>query len=334
MRRALGVGYVVEGSVRKAGKRVRVTAQLIDAASGGHLWAERYDRDLEDIFAVQDDVTHEIVGALAVKLTQGEARALANPGTHNVDCYDLLLRGREQFYQFTAKGNATALGLFEQAAASDPRCAEAEARIAQVYLAEHRFAWNMPADKALSFVDVHVGKALAIDSNLRLAFSVLGYLRSFEKRYGDALVAFERWHALAPNDADSLIGVSSGLTSLGRGGEALPYLERSMRLNPNYGHLTLYSLGRTYFQLERFEDAAKALQRSLVRSPTFVPSALYRAAALVRLGQPEEARKLWAETRAREGRDLGLFVANLDEYANPADSARVTQPLREAGLIP
>ena len=132
---ALGVRYVLEGSVRKAGSRIRVTAQLIDSTSGGHVWANRFDRDLSDIFAVQDELTLEIVAALKVKLIAGRARAgLSHRRPANVEAYELFLRGREQSWLHTRSGNAEGLALLQRAIAIDPSYAAAHARIAFIHL--------------------------------------------------------------------------------------------------------------------------------------------------------------------------------------------------------
>ncbi len=122
--RDLGVRYLVEGSVRKAGSRVRITAQLIDFADGGHLWAERYDRDLTDIFAVQDEVTREIVDSLAIKLTPGDTKRLKTAGTDNVEACELFLRGRARLYLFTAEDNSMCRTVLEASRAIDPRFAQ------------------------------------------------------------------------------------------------------------------------------------------------------------------------------------------------------------------
>ena len=129
--RSLGVRYVLEGSVRKSGNRVRITAQLIDATTGGHLWAERFDRDLTDIFAVQDDVTQHIVGALALNLTEGEQQRLVTGQTDNLEAYDCFLRGREHHWRFTREQNSQARELFQKAIELDPKFASAYAFLAQ-----------------------------------------------------------------------------------------------------------------------------------------------------------------------------------------------------------
>ncbi len=140
--RDLGVRTVLEGSVRKAGNRVRITAQLIDGATGGHLWAERYDRDLDDIFAVQDEVTAEIVAALEIKLSPGDRAKLARPEPVNVEVYDLILRGREKFMEFSKDAADEAMVLYDRALAIDPGYAPVYARLGQIYVAQGRLGWS------------------------------------------------------------------------------------------------------------------------------------------------------------------------------------------------
>ena len=157
--KALGVRYVLEGSVRKAGNRVRVTAQLIDSRTGGHVWASRFDRDLTDIFAVQDELTQEIVGALKLKLSAGEQDRLTLRRSVNVEAYELYLRGREQAWAATRTGNVAARGLLERAIAIDPGYAAAYAVIAYTHVLDYINAWTSDPEESL-----RIGQETAAES--------------------------------------------------------------------------------------------------------------------------------------------------------------------------
>jgi TolB-like protein len=186
--RDLGVRYVMEGSVRKAGERVRITAQLIDGRSGGHLWAERYDRDLADIFAVQDDVTEKIVHALEVNLVEDARGRVARAETDNPEAYDLVLRGREQFRLFTKDGNLKARQLYEKAIDLDPNYAAAYAGLAGVRMHE----WFQGSPDALDRAFELALRAKELDPSLPLVYEALGNVHLFKRQYDEAIAAMKR----------------------------------------------------------------------------------------------------------------------------------------------
>ena len=287
---SLGVRNVLEGSVRKAGNRVRITAQLIDGESGGHLWAERYDRDLEDIFEVQDEVTQKIVEALEVTLKAGEGEALVQHETMDLACYDCLLRERELFMRFSKENNLEARKAFKEALEIDPNCAPAYARLAQTYTSEARLGWGDDPAEAGRLANEYAHKALEIDKDLPVAHSVLGNHYLWEGRHDDSLRMMERWIELDPNEADAYLNLGHTLSFSGRPAEALPLIEKAMRLNPNYGFLTLFGLGITNYMLGNFADAIKAFERSLVHNPNFGGSTIFLIASQIASGDMETAR--------------------------------------------
>jgi len=191
----LGVRYVLEGSVRKADNQVRITAQLIDATTGGHLWSERYDRPLQDIFALQDEVVRKIVTTLKLQLTLQEQGILVRKTTDNLEAYDDYLRGREHFNRFTQEANAQARQLFEQALELDPQYAEAYAFLGWTYFREWSFQWSQDVqalDQALALTQ----KAVALDDSLAQAHVTLGAVYLWKKQYDQAIAEAERAIAL------------------------------------------------------------------------------------------------------------------------------------------
>ena len=300
--RELGVRYVLEGSVRKAANRVRITAQLIDASTGGHLWADRYDRDLEDIFAVQDEVTREIVEALKVRL-----------------------KGRETFMALAHEANLEARALFERACELDPGYAPAYARLAQAYGQESSMRWGESSEESNQRAFELAQKAIALDETLPFAHGVLTNIYLWRQEHDKALPEAERWVALDPNEADGYLNLAQVLAFSGRPEEALAHIEHSMRLNPHYSFLTLFALGHEHFMLHRYEEAADAMRRGIARNAAFMPNHAYLAACYAQLGRIEEAQ-------AALDNDLPQIPAADIPYKNDADRDHFRSSLEKAGF--
>ncbi|MCP4203603.1 MAG: adenylate/guanylate cyclase domain-containing protein, partial [bacterium] len=201
--RELGARYVVEGSVRRAGDRVRITAQLVDGTTGGHLWAERYDRDLADIFAVQDDVTRKIVTALKLRLTADEKHRLLVRGTSNVEAYEHVLRGREFLFRDTPADNIRARESFGRSVSLDPGYAVAWMLLGETHLAEFNMGWDLNPDSTLGVAHHLMSKALELGPDLPSAHTSLGKVLVWQKKHGQALASIERSIELDPNDAEA-----------------------------------------------------------------------------------------------------------------------------------
>ena len=328
----LGVRTVLEGSVRKAGNRVRITAQLIDGATRGHLWAEQYDRDLDDVFAVQDDVTSEIVSALKVKLTEGERARLGPRQVLPAEVYDLLLRGREQFLFFTKEGNEKARHYFEKARKAAPDHAEVYARLAQVYVQDSMMGWTSSrrevTDHALELID----KAVELDPTPPFVHGTLGLLYLWRGEHDKAIAESETWIELDPNNADAYLQLANALSFSGEAEKALPLLNESMRLNPNYSFITIFILGHVNYQLGKLDEAVTFLERSTTRNPDFAPGFIYLVAVYSELGEEDKARALAAKL-IREG--VESFLPRLRElypYKYEKEIERLADALHKAGL--
>src|SRR3989441_1841704 len=285
----LGVRYVLEGSVRKAGSRVRITAQLIDATTGHHLWAERYDRDLKDIFAVQDEVTQQIVAALKVQLTGGEQGRWGRTPTNNLEAYDCFLRGLEYHAQRTQEANARARQMFERAIALDPQFAVAYAWLGRTHVLDWFHRWSQDPqvlERALALA----GQAIALNESLPGAYQTLGYVYMAKKQYDQAVVEAKKAVALDPNDADAVLTLGEVLSCVGRSQEAMEFVEKAMRLNPHYPASYVFALGQGYYLTGRYEEAITALQRVLARNPDHRAAHFFLAIIYAELGRQEEAR--------------------------------------------
>jgi adenylate cyclase len=285
----LGARYMLEGSVRKAANRVRVTAQLIDTATGYHLWAERYDRELEDIFAVQDEVTHEIVSALQIKLTEGERSRLGRPPTTNLEAYEYFLRGLETFARRTPEANALARQMFERAIELDPRFAAAYARLGRVYMIERAFQWSedpqLP-ERAAALAQ----QAIALDDALPGAHQTLAYVYLLTKQFDQAIAEARRAVALDPNDADACVTLGEILSCAGEPQEAVGLVEKALRLDPHYPPSYLFALGQAYYLLGRHEEAIVAYKRLLTRNPDHARAYFFLALLYHEVGRKEDAR--------------------------------------------
>ena len=329
--RELGIRYVLQGSVRKAGDRIRITAQLVDVNTGGHLWAEKYDRDLKDILALQDEVTQKIVTALAVRLTRDEQELLVRKGTDNVEAYDYTLRGGEYFFRFTKGANAQARQMFETAINLDPEYASAHSWLGWTHWIEWSFGWSQdPQSLERAFELAQM--AIALDDSLPEAHRLLGSVYLWKKRHEQAIAVFEKSIALNPNHADAIRGLGETLYFAGKPEEAIGLIKRAMRLNPKYPVWYLLNLGHAYFLMGRYEESIAVLKRALIRNPHVWPAHVYLAASYIALGKEKEARAEAAEiVRINPNFSLETMRQKLP-YKEQAVLARLFEGLRKAGV--
>ena len=329
--RDLGVRYVLEGSVRRVGDRVRITAQLIDGQTGHHVWAERYDRDMKDIFALQDEVTEKIVEALAVKFLSGEKTRLAKKGTDNLGAYDLVLRGIAQFRHYTRESNELAREMFEQAVQVDPSYTTAYAGLVWTRLTAWNQGWSHDP-KVLEEAFELGKKAVSLDDASPQGHVILGHAYLWKRQHEEAIAQFERAASLNPNDADALSSLGGALVFSGRPEKALGYLEKAIRLNPNYPEYYIFNLGQALFQLKMYEEAVTALQKSILKNPNFMPAHYLLAACYGHLGKREHAR-----AKAEEVKRMSPWFSLEGAYEvlpfkDEADFEHFAEGLKKAGL--
>jgi TolB-like protein/cytochrome c-type biogenesis protein CcmH/NrfG len=324
----LGVRYVMEGSVRKAGGRVRITAQLIDGDSGGHLWAERYDRELADIFAVQDDVTEKIVQALEANLVSPAKDTVARLETDIPEAYDLVLRGREQFRLYSKDSNLKAQDLYERAIELDPKYAAAYAGLAMACMHE----WFQGSEGALDRGYELALTAEALNPSLPLVYEALGNIRLFRRQHEEAVAAATQWIKIEPGNADAYANLAAAALFSGEPERTAPLIERAILLNPFYPFYYILYRGQAYFTMERYEEALDALQRSAAHNPEALPAHLYLAACFGHMGDIESARGALAEV-LRIFPDFSIgFVRTVFAYKHAVDQDRLVNGLRIAGL--
>ena len=331
--KTLGVRYVLEGSVRKAANRVRITAQLIDATNGGHLWAERFDRDLTDIFAVQDDVTGQIVAALSLNLTQGDRQRLMAEHTDNPEAFDCFLRGRELWWRHTKEANGQARDLLMRAIELDPNFAPAYAFLAAAHVHDYLNQWSVAPSQSLELADEAAGRAVALDDRYSYAQFSLAMINVWMRRHDEAIRAAENSIALDPNFANGYSNRAVILHYAGRSEEALPCFERAMALDPLCPNMWLHFQGKVYFQVAALRRGGSGPQAA-----DFPLSRDRRLARIARRdlrpdGPPRGGARAMARSAPRQSQLFARTPPQNAALQNPADFEAVVEGLRKAGLV-
>jgi adenylate cyclase len=328
----LGIRYVLEGSVRKAGEKVRVSAQLIDALSGRHLWAERYDRDLKDIFALQDEITLKITSALQVKLTAGEAARLAAKGTTNLEAYLKYMQWRDQASRITKEGNAAARKLAEEIIALDPKYPKGYLALGITHSSDIALGLSASPQQSIARAIELAKKAISLDDSYSFAHSVLGSFYVFARQYDKAVAEAERAVALEPNFSESLNYLAFGLCFAGRPEEAIPLVEGAERLNPIPLAYQLSWMSLAYRLTGRYEKAIEAAKRAIRVEPNNQHAHINLLVSYIALGHENEARAEAAELlRIDPNFSVDQFVKRTP-YKNQAENDRLADALYKAGL--
>jgi len=332
--RELGVRYVLEGSVRRAGNRVRVTGQLIDAANGAHVWADRFDRDLTDIFAVQDELTREIISALKIKLSEGEKALIAAGGTKNVEAHDYFLKGRE-----LVSGNQRDRAMFAEANAHlrraialDPNYAGPYAALAWAYIMDYQNRWSDNPETALDQAEHLIGEAIAKDDQDPFVHYVAAILGLWKKDYERWAREADRALSLNPNYGHAQLARGLVYVYTGEPAKGIPYIERAIRLDPaqqQYRHF----LGTAYLVAGNYEAAAAILKERIAITPTTDLSRALLASALGHLGRVDEARQIWLELREINPRYSYADHFGRLPFRDSADADKFAEGLRKAGLV-
>ena len=331
--RLLGVRNILEGSVRKMGSRLRINAQLIDGISGGHLWADRYDGNLEDIFDLHDEILDKIVAALEVNLTRRDNERVKHRSTENVEAYDLFLRGRTKFYAMTLDTFIEAGRLFQQAIEIDENFVPPYTFLSFMQCSGWLFMWpGLPGDLAVAYS--YAEKAISIDGLSGMAHTRLGWTQLWMGQHDAAIANLEIGVDLDPGNAEGYAYLAEALNYAGEPEQALEMTQKALENDPMLPPNCQFHLGHSYYLLGQFDDAAEAISRALIATPEFPPGHLVLAAVYSELGRTDAA--------ANEIRILGDVVPrySLEEVARlyphrpPAVKQRLLVSLGKAGMRP
>jgi Tfp pilus assembly protein PilF len=342
----LGVRYVLEGSVRRAGDEVRINAQLVDAMTGRHLWAERYDGKMDRVFALQDQITRKIVSALKVKLTAGEKEQVGERGTDNIEAYNALLEGWRHFYRYTPDGTATAAALFKKAIELDPNYGRAYAWLAHVYYQATLFTALLPALN-MSWIEArlrlreNIQKAMKKPTPSAYNQSALLYLS--RRQHKEAISEEERGLAFDPNSGECLFNIGRVLYLGGRPKEGIEYVNKRWRLDPRSRLLHLVALGWAHFCMGETAEAATFFEQAVKHNPE---AGIENALAIIygALGRDQDARAMLEMRRKKSGRAPDVEVAMfgmpftdraiVDRYAEGAFKAGYAPARISGGYFP
>jgi adenylate cyclase len=329
----LGVRYVLEGSIQKSGENLRVTAQLVDAITGYHLWSERYDRDTKDFFSVQDDITRNIVVALQVELTEGEQARIWH-ATENLEAWGYATKGIALMQLYTKEKNAKARELFKKAAELDPNYAFAWISIAWTHGIDSRFGFSESRGESFKRCIEFTQKTAKLNDSMPEVHSTWNFIYMLQRQYDKAIAEGKKAVALAPSDATSHMLLSLTLHFAGRFEESIFHIKEAMRLDPYYPPSHLGQLGNSYSMTEKHEKAIAVLEKrnERAKSEGSQLNYTYLVYSLVSLGQIEEANALAAEQLKL---DPSFSLENWQKsrfYKDPADLDRLLNALRKAGL--
>ena len=330
----LGVRYVLEGSVRRDGDRVRVTAQLIDTQTGGHVWADRYDGTLDDIFALQDDITAKVLSAVGPEITLAEIQRARSERPESVDAWDRYLQALPPFYALDKAGYEEAKALLREATEIDPRFATAYATLARCYVFAAYHGWGASAREVISKAEKYARNALALDEQEPLAHLALGWVHIFNTEPGRAVNQLNRALELNPNLSIAYGYLSNAFAFLGRPGEALAAAERAQRGSPRDPERFMWFIGivNAQFAAERYEEGAAAAEQAVLLQPNFFGGYVGLAYCLPHLGRIKEAREAVRNIRRLMPRLTLKSTARNPLFVRENDVARMLEALRLAGL--
>jgi adenylate cyclase len=331
--REFNVSHVLEGSVRRAGGRVRITAQLVEVVNGHHVWADRYDRSFEDVFAIQDEITREIVAALDVRLLHGEQAAGWRKSLRRADALDTYYRGLDLFNRVAREANAEALHCFEQVIDRAPQSPLGYLGTAWTHLSAFRYGWSDSPPESLKRAAGLAGRALELDEGCADAHALLGYYHLLQGAHERAIAEGERALALNPNHADNAANLACSYAVADRPADAIPLLQRAIRLSPIYPTWYLNILGFASLRTGRYGEAEAALKLALQREPANARCRMLLAWAYHTQGRIDEAGHEAQEILRHEPAfRLENVAPQLAIIKDRTLIARYFEALRELGL--
>jgi adenylate cyclase len=328
----LGARYILEGSVRRSGDEVRINAQLIDGRDGGHIWADRYDRKIMDVFALQDEVSQSIVKALSVNLTDIERTRLGNLETTNIEAYEVRLRALQVQARFTREDNIAGRGLYEKAVRIDPHYARAWAGIGLTHAIDINMSWTPNREQSIRQGLIAINRALELDDTVVRAYFAKAAMLQAQGRFDEAEVIGRRVVDLEPNYADGHAQLAFGLANSGKHEESLLEIAKAYQLNPIYSQIYMYVRAIALFMDQRYDEAALLLEQAIERNPSFDRVHVLLASVYGHLGRIDDAN--WTVTEVLTLRpELTLQRERSNSaYRRSEDKDRYIEGLRMAGF--
>jgi adenylate cyclase len=332
----LGVQYVLEGSVQRSADRIRINAQLIDALTGHHIWAERYERDLTDLFALQDEITMKILTATRVKLSEGEISSAYSKyfrGKQGFDCYLKLMEAAKYAERYTFEGNNVARQLIEEAISMCPENPVGYSQLGTVYSSDYVFGNTKSPRETLEKALELAQKALAIDDSLPGPHTLLTGLYPYKREYDKAIAEGERAVALDPGGSAACTQYAVALTMACRPEEAIPMFQKAIRLNPNTMARTFVNLGHAFRMAGRFEEAVSAYKKGVQRAPDHIFAHIGLGTTYSLMGREKEARAEAEEVlRINPKFSLDYFAKISAPYKDQSEIDKAVNAMRKAGL--
>jgi adenylate cyclase len=328
----LGVRYVLEGSIRKYENKIRITAQLIDATAGHHLWAERYDRDLKDIFALQDEITMKILSELELRLTEGEQALIYRRGTNNLQVYLKFLQAVHYVRNTNPGDNRKARKIIEDIISIEPNYAMAYGLLGETYMMDVWFGTTKSPIDSLRKAASMLEKALYFDKSLGAPYAILGHINVLKRDWEKGISLGYQAIELEPNGANSHYHLGMGLNFADRSEEAIPILKKAIRLNPVASGLYVHHIAIAYRMMEQYDKAVEYGEKAVQRSPNYHFAHLNLAACYLLAGREEEARAEAKEViRLNPGFSLVKFAKTVP-LKNQEELKRFIAALRRSGL--
>ena len=331
--RELGVRYVLEGSVRRAGNRLRISAQLVDATTGGHHWAERYDRELGDIFAVQDEITRSVAAAIEPRLLAAEGVRALSRSSDDLDAWELVARAQTHFWRMTHPDYEAAMDALERAVEAYPDYAPARSLLGFCLVFAAHMGW-IDRDQGLVPGRGHAIRAIALDDCDPWGHIALGYWALMERRTEESIAAFRRAVDLNPSSAAAHSHLSRGFAFAGRDREAIEHGEEAIRLSPLDPEMALFlgAIAVAHYAAARYAEAARYTTEALRLRPGFQGAQRLRCASLAQAGRIEEARSFLAGVRREQPRLSLDWIRASVPYQTPELMKRYVEGMRKAGL--
>lgn len=330
---ALNVRYVLTGSVMKSGEQMRIAVQLADADSGMQIWASRFDRRVDDLFAVQDEIIGKIVSELVKQVGESEQLVLSRNYTSNIEAHDYFIRGNALYTSISKEGNSLAREMFLKAIEVDPRFASAYGAIALTYVDDYRRKWGDDPAGAVDRAFEYANQAIAIDKNAAVAYVVLAYAHLYGRKEPEkAIVAARQAITLYPNYADAYAITGSAYSFVDRLADAIRVNQHAMRLNPTSSYIYFANLGRDYYFLNQAEKAIDSLQEAIFRNDNYLNAHLYLAATYASFGRQSDAEWEVEKILALDPEFSLDYWGATQPYRTRARLERLVGDMRKAGL--